>query len=132
MAALRLLTAAVVLAAVLSLLLCSSIAEAAHPHGFTPNAGALSYADVRGSPYKVDYDYRALRINGERVLLMSAGMHYPRSSPSMWPQLMQDSRKAGLNTVQTYVFHKSPLDGHTDTRCVLLSTFGLLRCLRSA
>lgn len=72
---------------------------------FVPNAGSLSYADVRGAPYKVDYDHRAIRINGQRVLLLSGGMHYPRSSPLMWPQLMEASRAAGLNTVQSYVFH---------------------------
>jgi hypothetical protein len=66
---------------------------------------SISYSDVRGKPYRVDYDYRSLRINGERVLLQSAGIHYPRSSPSMWPQLMASAAAAHLNTVQTYVFH---------------------------
>ena len=98
----RLWTAAVVLSVAALLLLFSSSADAGLPFGFVPNAGALSYADVRGSPYTVDYDSRSLRINGQRVLLMAAGMHYPRSSPSMWPQLMEDSRKAGLNVMQTY------------------------------
>ena len=77
---------------------------------------AISYSDVRGKPYKVSYDHRAILINGERVLLQSAGMHYPRSSPSMWPQLMQDSAAAGLNTMQTYVFHNyhEEVKGHWD------------------
>jgi hypothetical protein len=81
------------------------VASTNFPMTVVPLSPPPSYADVRGRPYKVDYDYRSLRINGERVLLQSAGIHYPRSSPSMWPQLMQAAAAAGLNTVQTYVFH---------------------------
>ena len=71
----------------------------------TSLVAGISYSDVHGQPYRVDYDHRSLRINGERVLLQSAGIHYPRSSPSMWPQLMQSVAVAHLNTLQRYVFH---------------------------
>ena len=85
--------------AVWVLCLCAALCVIPSP------VASISYSDVRGRPYRVDYDHRSLRINGERVLLQSAGIHYPRSSPSMWPQLMASSAAAHLNTVQTYVFH---------------------------
>ena len=62
------------------------------------------YDNVRGRPYTVSYDSRAVLVNGDRVLLLSGSVHYPRASPSMWPQLMQTARAGGLNTIETYVF----------------------------
>jgi beta-galactosidase len=52
----------------------------------------------------VSYDSRAVTIDGKRTLLLSGAIHYPRSTPAMWPELMQRSRNAGLNTIETYVF----------------------------
>ena len=72
---------------------------------FTPNAGFLTFDQLGGKPYNVSYDYRAITINGQRVYLLSAGVHYPRSSPSMWPQMFQRIRASGLNNLQTYFFH---------------------------
>ncbi|HWI66108.1 MAG TPA: beta-galactosidase [Symbiobacteriaceae bacterium] len=52
----------------------------------------------------VHYDHRAITINGERRLIISGAIHYPRSTPSMWPKLMKESVAAGLNTIETYLF----------------------------
>lgn len=52
----------------------------------------------------VSYDHRAVTIDGKRTLLLSGAIHYPRSTPSLWPQLMSQSRAAGLNAIETYVF----------------------------
>ncbi|HYF95755.1 MAG TPA: beta-galactosidase [Symbiobacteriaceae bacterium] len=52
----------------------------------------------------IHYDSRALTINGERRLIISGAVHYPRSTPSMWPKLMKESVAAGLNTIETYLF----------------------------
>lgn len=52
----------------------------------------------------VAYDSRAILINGKRTLLLSGAIHYPRSTPTMWPELLQRSREMGLNTIETYVF----------------------------
>src|SRR5450432_1987095 len=52
----------------------------------------------------VSYDSRAVTIDGKRTLLLSGAIHYPRSTPALWPELMQRSREAGLNTIETYVF----------------------------
>ncbi|KAL1308933.1 hypothetical protein HN51_051562 [Arachis hypogaea] len=56
------------------------------------------------SPQNVTYDGRSLFINGRRELLFSGSIHYPRSTPDMWPDLLDKARHGGLNTIQTYVF----------------------------
>ena len=40
---------------------------------------------------QVSYDSRAMKIDGRRVLLFSGAIHYPRSTPAMWPQLLARS-----------------------------------------
>ena len=53
---------------------------------------------------EIGFDSRAVTIDGRRTLLLSGAIHYPRSTPEMWPLLMRRSRQAGLNAVETYVF----------------------------
>ena len=67
-------------------------------------ASPITYEDVRGTSYNVSYDYRAIQINGVRTMLISGAIHYPRSTPGMWPYIMQMAKKQGMNTIQTYVF----------------------------
>ncbi|VAI07612.1 unnamed protein product [Triticum turgidum subsp. durum] len=52
----------------------------------------------------VTYDHRALVIDGVRRVLVSGSIHYPRSTPDMWPGLMQKAKDGGLDMVETYVF----------------------------
>ncbi|ONK73107.1 uncharacterized protein A4U43_C04F27330 [Asparagus officinalis] len=52
----------------------------------------------------VTYDHRSLIIDGQRKLLISASIHYPRSVPSMWPGLIAAAKDGGCNTIETYVF----------------------------
>ncbi|GAV87945.1 Glyco_hydro_35 domain-containing protein/Gal_Lectin domain-containing protein [Cephalotus follicularis] len=52
----------------------------------------------------VSYDERAITINGQRRILLSGSIHYPRSSPEMWPDLIQKAKEGGLDVIQTYVF----------------------------
>ncbi|URD76280.1 beta-galactosidase [Musa troglodytarum] len=52
----------------------------------------------------VTYDGRSLIINGKRELLFSGSVHYPRSTPEMWPDIIKKSKEGGLNVIQTYVF----------------------------
>ena len=52
----------------------------------------------------IAYDPRAMTIDGARKFLWSGAVHYPRSTPGMWPDLMRRSKDAGLNTIETYVF----------------------------
>lgn len=86
------------------------------------SVSASPYERVRGRPYTVTYDERAIVIDGQRTMLLSGSIHYPRASPSMWPQLLASARAAGLNTVQTYVFWnyheavKGVMDWSTESR----------------
>ncbi|XP_047337584.1 beta-galactosidase-like [Impatiens glandulifera] len=52
----------------------------------------------------VSYDNRAIVINGRRRILISGSIHYPRSTPEMWPDLIQKAKEGGLDVIQTYVF----------------------------
>ncbi|KAG6534679.1 hypothetical protein ZIOFF_008582 [Zingiber officinale] len=52
----------------------------------------------------VSYDRKALIINGQRRILISGSIHYPRSTPEMWPDLIQKAKDGGLDVIQTYVF----------------------------
>ncbi|KAF8020558.1 hypothetical protein BT93_G1094 [Corymbia citriodora subsp. variegata] len=62
-------------------------------------------AEHRGSKVQgVTYDAKSLIINGKRELLFSGSIHYPRSTPDMWPDLINKAKHGGLNVIQTYVF----------------------------
>ncbi|EOA18550.1 hypothetical protein CARUB_v10007108mg [Capsella rubella] len=52
----------------------------------------------------VTYDHKAVIINGQRRILLSGSIHYPRSTPQMWPDLIQKAKDGGLDVIQTYVF----------------------------
>ncbi|KAI7732052.1 hypothetical protein M8C21_022943 [Ambrosia artemisiifolia] len=52
----------------------------------------------------VTYDHRAVVIDGKRRVLVSGSIHYPRSTPDMWPGLIQKSKDGGLDVIETYVF----------------------------
>lgn len=52
----------------------------------------------------VTYDGRSLIIDGQRKLLFSGSIHYPRSTPEMWPDLIKKTKEGGVDVIQTYVF----------------------------
>ncbi|CAM8885522.1 unnamed protein product [Rhodiola kirilowii] len=52
----------------------------------------------------VTYDHRSLIIDGQRKLIISAAIHYPRSVPDMWPGLVQTAKEGGVDAIETYVF----------------------------
>ncbi|EYU18852.1 hypothetical protein ABFS82_04G192500 [Erythranthe guttata] len=64
----------------------------------------------------VTYDHRALVIDGKRRVLVSGSIHYPRSTPEMWPDLIQKSKDGGLDVIETYVFWNlhEPIQGQYD------------------
>ncbi|VFQ93447.1 unnamed protein product [Cuscuta campestris] len=52
----------------------------------------------------VNYDRKAIVINGRRRLLISGSIHYPRSTPEMWEDLIIKAKEGGLDVIETYVF----------------------------
>lgn len=52
----------------------------------------------------VTYDRKAIIINGQRRILISGSIHYPRSTPEMWEDLIQKAKDGGLDMIETYVF----------------------------
>ncbi|XP_034206558.1 beta-galactosidase-like [Prunus dulcis] len=52
----------------------------------------------------VSYDHRSIIINGRKRILISGSIHYPRSTPEMWPDLIQKAKEGGVDVIQTYVF----------------------------
>ena len=73
-------------------------------------AGELSQVVGRGAdgpyfePFNVSYDHRAVRIGGQRRMLVSAGVHYPRATPEMWPSIIAKCKEGGADVIETYVF----------------------------
>ncbi|XP_050920141.1 beta-galactosidase 6 [Lathyrus oleraceus] len=49
-------------------------------------------------------DTESLIINGHRNILFSGSIHYPRSTPQMWGDLIAKAKQGGLDVIQTYVF----------------------------
>ncbi|XP_038716273.1 beta-galactosidase 5-like [Tripterygium wilfordii] len=62
----------------------------------------------------VTYDRKAIIINGQRRILISGSIHYPRSTPEMWEDLIQKAKDGGLDAIDTYVFWNGhePSPGH--------------------
>ncbi|KAK6938378.1 D-galactoside/L-rhamnose binding SUEL lectin domain [Dillenia turbinata] len=52
----------------------------------------------------VTYDGRSLIIHGQRKILFSGSIHYPRSPPEMWSSLISKAKEGGLDVIQTYAF----------------------------
>ncbi|CAN0877430.1 Beta-galactosidase 6 [Linum grandiflorum] len=52
----------------------------------------------------VTYDGRSLIIGGERKMLFSGSIHYPRSTPQMWGSLIAKAKEGGVDVIETYVF----------------------------
>ncbi|CAN7023713.1 unnamed protein product [Brassica rapa subsp. trilocularis] len=66
----------------------------------------LSAAGAGGATAEkgVTYDGRSLIIDGQRKLLFSGSIHYPRSTPEMWPSLIKKTKEGGIEVIDTYVF----------------------------
>ncbi|KAL6515520.1 hypothetical protein OROHE_018554 [Orobanche hederae] len=104
--------------------------------------GVAAAAAVLGgaSGGDVTYDGRSLIIDGQRKLLFSGSIHYPRSTPDMWPSLISKAKQGGLDAIDTYVFWNlhEPQPGQYDfsgrrdiVRFIkLVEAQGLYVCLR--
>ncbi|CAH9079561.1 unnamed protein product [Cuscuta epithymum] len=76
----------------------------------------LVLATVQSIHCSVTYDNKSLIINGQRRILLSGSIHYPRSTPEMWEGLIQKAKDGGLDAIDTYVFwnNHEPSPGNYD------------------
>ncbi|KAL0356581.1 UNVERIFIED_CONTAM: Beta-galactosidase 13 [Sesamum calycinum] len=74
------------------------------------------YGAAKNQQPAVTYDGRSVIVNGSRELLFSGSVHYPRSTPAMWPDIIRKSKEGGLNLIQTYVFWNihEPVEGQIE------------------
>ncbi|XP_065875334.1 beta-galactosidase 6 isoform X2 [Euphorbia lathyris] len=52
----------------------------------------------------ISYDGRSLIIDSQRKILFSGSIHYPRSTPQMWKDLIGKAKEGGVDVIQSYVF----------------------------
>uniref|UniRef100_A0A0D9V1R6 Beta-galactosidase n=1 Tax=Leersia perrieri TaxID=77586 RepID=A0A0D9V1R6_9ORYZ len=64
----------------------------------------LLVAAASVSSTTVSYDERSLVIDGQRRIVISGSIHYPRSTPEMWPDLIKKAKEGGLDAIETYIF----------------------------
>ncbi|KAK6924429.1 Beta-galactosidase, beta-sandwich domain [Dillenia turbinata] len=62
------------------------------------------YMYVQQIQCSVSYDRKAITIDGQRRILISGSIHYPRSTPEMWEDLIMKAKDGGLDVIDTYVF----------------------------
>ena len=63
---------------------------------FFPPAPAASSVD--------NFDRNGFIIDGQRTFILSGSIHYPRVPRALWYDRLLRLKRAGFNTVQTYVF----------------------------
>ncbi|CAO2176948.1 unnamed protein product [Urochloa humidicola] len=80
------------------------MAPAAAPAALAYAAAVAVAVLAAAASAAVTYDRKAVVVNGQRRILLSGSIHYPRSVPEMWPDLIQKAKDGGLDVVQTYVF----------------------------
>jgi len=81
-----------------------------------PLAGALGVSGARilralpqgqeqfDNPHLIRYDASCLTINDRDSFIFSAAFHYPRCPKSLWRDRLEKLKRAGFNTIETYVF----------------------------
>ena len=62
---------------------------------FPPTAAAKSF---------INFDGQGFLINGKRVFIASGSMHYARVPRALWAGRLLKMKRAGFNTVETYIF----------------------------
>jgi beta-galactosidase len=52
----------------------------------------------------IDFDNAGFLINGQRTVIMSGSIHYPRIPHELWADRLLRLKRCNFNTVQTYAF----------------------------
>lgn len=87
---------------------CSGVRSAYADDGIFPAAPSAKSA--------IDFDGKGFLIGGKRTFLASGSLHYARVPRALWRDRLLRFKRAGFNTVQTYVFwnYHERREGHID------------------
>lgn len=98
-------------AALLALCLCC-LAPRAHAFGWPNNNDGIFPPLPAAKPY-INFDGRGFIIHGKRTFIVAGELQYPRTPRAMWRDRLLRIKRAGYNTVQTYVFwnYHEPVEG---------------------
>ncbi len=68
------------------------------------------------NPHLIRYDAHCFIINDKDAFIFSAAFHYPRCPRELWRDRLQKLRRAGFNTIETYVFwnYHEPQEGRAN------------------
>ena len=75
-------------------------ASGASPAFSTSEGAFLTFDDMKGAPYAVEYDGRSFAVGGQRTLWLSGSVHPARVPPGEWAGTLRQMRRNGLNMVQ--------------------------------
>jgi len=92
-------------------LLCC-FAPRAHAFGWPNSNDSIFPAQPAAKPY-INFDSRGFIIHGKRTFIVAGELQYPRTPRAMWRDRLLRIKRAGYNTVQTYVFwnYHEPVEG---------------------
>lgn len=68
------------------------------------------------APNLIRYDSHCFTIHGRDTFLFSASLHYSRCPEPLWGDRLDKLRRAGFNTIESYVFwnYHEPVEGRAD------------------
>ncbi len=67
-------------------------------------APAQQEPELFENPLIIRYDPNCFAVNGRDTFIFSAALHYPRCPKSLWRDRLEKFKRAGFNTIETYVF----------------------------
>ena len=99
-------------AGLFTLCLLCSFAGRAHAFGWPNNNDNIFPPLAAAKPY-INFDGKGFIIHGKRTYIVAGELQYPRTPRAMWRERLLRIKRAGYNTVQTYVFwnYHEPREG---------------------
>ena len=99
-------------AALFAVCLICCLAPRAHAAGWPNNNDSIFPALPAAKPY-ITFDGRGFIVRGKRTFIVAGELQYPRTPRALWRDRLLRIKRAGYNTVQTYVFwnYHEPIEG---------------------
>ena len=79
------------------------LSNPAHALGWPGNNDNWFPSAPAAKPY-IDFDGKGFIIHGKRTFIVAGDLHYSRVPRAMWRDRLLRIKRAGYNTIQTYVF----------------------------